>query len=150
MKKIIYFEPDFESEVSPLDMSDAAIKLLLAKKFESGVDYVHIYDSIEDFATAFNNEYISDLGYLRVIETRDSLQIFKEGGNVTEEERGIIEKRVKILGSYDDKANDYTAFDLATRDLGMADYIIRILNKINEDNPNWYVGNPYEEYVYVD
>lgn len=64
---IVYFDPDFDSETYgvPTTLTDEEILGL----WDHRVENVHRY-TVEGFCTAFNNEYISDLGFVRAIEKR--------------------------------------------------------------------------------
>lgn len=64
MTKIIYFDADFDCDVCPLDLTDEEVKEYIKK----GTDSIHIYNTMEDYCEAFNNEYISDLGWLRLLD----------------------------------------------------------------------------------
>lgn len=62
---IVYFDADFDSDKHgyPADFSNEEILSLIRRR----VSNIHTYGSIEDFCTAFNNEFISDLGYVRAV-----------------------------------------------------------------------------------
>lgn len=62
MKKIIYVEPSCEEPCTFKRLSDEE-KLHIAKN----ENLMHIYDTIEDFAEAFNNFYVSDEGYMYIV-----------------------------------------------------------------------------------
>ena len=64
MKKIIYVEPDHEVSVDEFESMNRNGELL---HFAKNDNNCHVYDTIEDFAEAFNNEVISDLGYMFIV-----------------------------------------------------------------------------------
>jgi hypothetical protein len=63
-KMMVYFGVDFDSDTYgyPCDLTNEEILNLVNDRVED----IHCY-TVEDFCTAFNNEYISDLGYVRVV-----------------------------------------------------------------------------------
>ena len=64
MKKIIYINPNFDSEDINIDefgRLEEGMKVFIAKNYKD--DTVSLM-SVEDFCSKFNNEEISDLGYV--------------------------------------------------------------------------------------
>lgn len=57
MKKVYYIYPDFIGEIYE-GTQEELLELVSNRKGE-------IYDNIDDFLDAFNNEMISDLGYAK-------------------------------------------------------------------------------------
>lgn len=59
--KVFYVNPNEEKDYDELkEMNENGQLFDYAKKS----DNVHVYDSVENFATAFNNGYISDEGFI--------------------------------------------------------------------------------------
>lgn len=69
MKKIVYV-----NQVNENDYRILSEKEFTQKEFEDFLkddENVYIYNTIEDFASAFNNGYISDLGYMCVVTIKN-------------------------------------------------------------------------------
>lgn len=60
-KKILYVSPNSKYEYGDLNNEE---RIAQANKDENASVYTHL----EDFAIDFNNEFISDLGYIYVID----------------------------------------------------------------------------------
>lgn len=88
MKKIIYVEPDHEVGIDELESMSKHGELL---HFAKNDNNCHVYDTIEAFAEAFNNEYVSDQGFMFV-----------------EEEAGLPEKAM-VLYEVDEEDNTKTS-----------------------------------------
>lgn len=57
---IVYLEPDCEYDVKELERMPREEVITLAKNDNK----MHLYANVEDFAEAFNDEFISDLGFI--------------------------------------------------------------------------------------
>lgn len=79
--------------------------------------------------------------------SRTNIEIFKESESVEKAELDIINSFCNIIRIYEDTANGIVAFHLDCKSRYVANTIV---DALNEEFDDWYLGDEDEEYVYVD